>query len=495
MRIRGLTTRREFLRLSTLGAMSAAIVVACAPAQTPAPTQKPTEAPKPAASVPTAAPAKPTEASKPTAAAAKPSESTATPQAAAKPAAAGPVKLVYQNWHGNPPYSNFVKGQADRFTQKNPNITVELVPVAFGDYFPKLLTQLAAGAPADVFWASLGPGLQVVHKNPDLFMDVEPLLKRDVAEINLDDFWPTAKQGSIYKGRYWGICWGTSATEYVFYNKNMFQEAGLTTPDKLFDDGKWTWEAMTDAAIKLTKRSGGRAQAFGVLNPIADHGYMTSLVYAYGGKIFSDDLSKCVINESKEAVQAIQIGADLWCKHKVSPLATDTDVDWESTGKLGMRFWWDALIGRWRTLTKVFDWDFAPVPSGPRGWFAHATSNLWCIAKITKYPDEAWKFVKYVLSPAEDLQWAKEWGWVPFRKANLDPWLEEMGKTPPPKNLKYFKMVQEKAVFHPLTPVWTPAATVWDTEVAQTLNRCAKEPQAALDSYAAGVNKLIKELS
>jgi ABC-type glycerol-3-phosphate transport system substrate-binding protein len=224
---------------------------------------------------------------------------------------------------------------------------------------------------------------------------------------------------------------------------------------------------------------------------------MPTLVLSYGGRIFNDDLSKCVVNESKEALQGIQLGADLFCKHKVSPMATDTDVDWEATGKLGMRFWWDALVGRWRTLTKVFDWDFAPPPAGPKGWVAPATSNLWCIGKGTKHLDQAWSFVKYVLSPPEDLQWAKEWGWVPFRKANLDPWLVEMAKTPPPSpgNLKYFKMVQEKATFHPLTPVWNPAAQVWNTEVRDTLNRCAKEPQAALDAYAAGVNKLIKELA
>ncbi|HEV8637435.1 MAG TPA: sugar ABC transporter substrate-binding protein [Chloroflexota bacterium] len=414
---------------------------------------------------------------------------------AAKPAAGQPVRLVYQNWHGNPPYSQFVQGQADRFMQKNPDVKVELLPVPFGDYIQKLLTQLAAGSPPDVFWASLAPGLQVVHKNPELFTDLDPHLKADAKEISLDDFWPTAKQGSYYKGRNWGVCWGTSATTYLFYNKTMLQEAGLTTPDKLFDQGKWTWEALVDAALKLTKRSGGRPQSFGVLNPVVDHYFMNTLVLSHGGKVFSDDVSKVVINESKEALQGIQLGADLYTKHKVSPMATDTDVDWEATGKLGMRFWWDALVGRWRTLTTVFDWDMVPPPAGPTGWAAPATSNLWCVGgKGAKHPDESWNFVKYCLSPAEDLQWAKEWGWVPFRKANLEPWLGGMAQTPPPHNLKYFKLVQDKAAFHPLTPVWNPAAQVWRNEVAEPLSRAAREPQAALDAYAAGVKKLIAEL-
>jgi len=89
MRTRKLTNRREFLRLTALGAASAAILAACAPAAepTPTPAPKPTTAP---AAVPTTAPA-----AAPTTAPA----AAATPTAAAKPAAtaapaakpAGPV--------------------------------------------------------------------------------------------------------------------------------------------------------------------------------------------------------------------------------------------------------------------------------------------------------------------------------------------------------------------------------------------------------------------
>ena len=80
MPARKFTTRREFLRLSALGAASAAVVVACAPAAaptaTPAPA-KPAEPAKPAPAAPTATPAP----------APKPAAPTPTPVAVAKPAA------------------------------------------------------------------------------------------------------------------------------------------------------------------------------------------------------------------------------------------------------------------------------------------------------------------------------------------------------------------------------------------------------------------------
>lgn len=475
-------TRRQALGLLGVG-MGTLFLVACGQNASPPPVTS-------AASKPTAAP--PRAQSSAQTQSAPTVLPTTQPVAASQPAAASGATLVYQNWEGSPPYDKFVSDQADRFMQKYPNIKVKLLPVPFSDYITKVLTQLGAGSPPDIFWMSLEPGLQVVNKNPELFVDTEPLLKRDASEINLDDFWPTAKLGSIFKGHYWGVCWGTSATTYIFYNKTMFQEAGLTTPDKLFDAGKWTWTALIEAAQKLTKRTGGRPQTYGVVNPLIDQDFMLTALRSYGGQVFNSDLTEVVINQSKEALQGIQLLADLWSKYHVSPLATDTVTHWEATGRLGMRFWWDALVGTWRTYTKTFDWDLAPPPSGPKGWVAPATSNLWCIAKLTKHLEDAWSYVKFALSPSEDLTWAEEFGWVPFRRANLDAWLKEMAKTPPPHNLKYYKLVQGKATLIPLTPAWNPASTLWTTEVAQPLSQGAKEPQAALDSYAEKVNKLIK---
>ena len=96
MQVRKLTSRREFLRLSALGATSAAILAACAPAAAPTPTPAPA-APKPAEPAkPTAAPAATTApAAKPT----EPAEAAAgpSPTAAAKPASAAATPTGLKN--------------------------------------------------------------------------------------------------------------------------------------------------------------------------------------------------------------------------------------------------------------------------------------------------------------------------------------------------------------------------------------------------------------
>ena len=39
----------------------------------------------------------------------------------------------------------------------------------------------------------------------------------------------------------------------MFYNKTMFEQAGLPDPYELQEAGEWTWDAMLEAAKKLTK--------------------------------------------------------------------------------------------------------------------------------------------------------------------------------------------------------------------------------------------------
>ena len=43
----------------------------------------------------------------------------------------------------------------------------------------------------------------------------------------------------------------------IIYNKSMFENNGLKTPDELFDAGEWTWENFKKAAIELTQDSDG----------------------------------------------------------------------------------------------------------------------------------------------------------------------------------------------------------------------------------------------
>ncbi len=78
-----------------------------------------------------------------------------------------------------------------------------------------------------------------------------------------------------YKGQRWGIgnveyrpLYGYIPMTFVAYNKTLFDREGLSDPYDLYVDGKWTWEAATDIAIKATadNDSDGEIDQWGIVD-------------------------------------------------------------------------------------------------------------------------------------------------------------------------------------------------------------------------------------
>ncbi|MCA5011083.1 extracellular solute-binding protein, partial [Clostridioides difficile] len=64
----------------------------------------------------------------------------------------------------------------------------------------------------------------------------------------------------------------------LWYNKTMFDEAGIPYPDK-----DWTWDDYAEAAKKLTKADG--SQYGFALRPTNDQAGWNNIVYDMGGYV------------------------------------------------------------------------------------------------------------------------------------------------------------------------------------------------------------------
>ena len=60
------------------------------------------------------------------------------------------------------------------------------------------------------------------------------------------------KDMGIFNGKLYMFRSEVNESGGMFYNKTMFEQAGLPDPYELQEAGEWTWEAMLDAAKKLT---------------------------------------------------------------------------------------------------------------------------------------------------------------------------------------------------------------------------------------------------
>ena len=337
----------------------------------------------------------PSSATPPSAAAASAPAASTAPSASASAATAAcgsyagpPVTITYAMWGDTTELANQQK-IVDAFKVLNPNITVKVSVADWTTYWDKLQTDLAGGNAPDVLLMD-GP-LYPDYQTRDQLLDLTPLITRDgfdtggLVDLAVQDF--TAPDGHLY-----GLPRDLN-TIALFYNKTMFDAAGLPYPD-----GTWDWNKLVEVAKKLTKTSGGKTSQWGFYTETSDmENFWSSLVWQAGGDILSAD-KKSVLIDSAQAAAGIQFLQDLIYKDKVmqQPVAGGTGDAFEN-GQAAME-----ANGSWLVPTHEaagIDFGVAPLPKGPAGQATSVNPSGVVIYKGTKSADAAWEFVKCYTGP------------------------------------------------------------------------------------------------
>ena len=123
-----------------------------------------------------------------------------------------------------------------RFEADNPNITVEVEVVSWNDIDQKLKTMVQTGDLPDIgnlnYFSSFAAD--------DLLYTAEELVPADV----LADMVPTFIENSKYDGVAYAVP-DLASARLFFYNKDIFEEAGVTEADIA------TWDGLVEAAKKI----------------------------------------------------------------------------------------------------------------------------------------------------------------------------------------------------------------------------------------------------
>lgn len=177
----------------------------------------------------------------------------------------------------------------------------------------------------------------------------------------------------------------------LWYNKTMFDEAGVSYPDNT-----WTWDTMKDAAKKLTKSDKSQ---YGVLAPLHNQEGYYNFVYQNGGEIITED-KKSGYDEPK-TVEAMQYYFDL-VKEGLSPeIFGDAErAEALQNGLVAMGFFGSWNIAGFKDNDYMKDnFDVSVLPAGNDGEQASIFNGLGnAISANTEHPDEAFKWVEYLSS-------------------------------------------------------------------------------------------------
>lgn len=392
-----------FSRRSFLGALAgtggSVILAACSGAPAPAKPQesKPAES-KPADSKPAA----------PAAASATPATTTAA--APAVPAAGKTTVRIHDR------ANNVVEGGAQyelykpgghldkwRADHSNVEVVVEPLPAGTSEYGPKLLALHMGGTIGELAYGAIGSGTFQYEVATGIAGPIEDFVKKE--NFDLGQYLPNivsalrVGEAGLGSGTLYGLPLLVHAgTSVLFYNKSLFEKAGVKPPD----GDTMTYDSLLETAKKLvTKLPDGRPDVYGLI-PTSDtlgkreYLQLQCVVRAFGGELVSEDGKKALFNSPKTK-DGFRWLWDLQFTHGVTPPpSTGISTDVFAQGKSAMLIS-QANVSYTLSLKKDLDWDATAAPKGPAGQRGSMyVGDVYTVPAAAKQREIGWELAKWL---------------------------------------------------------------------------------------------------
>jgi ABC-type glycerol-3-phosphate transport system substrate-binding protein len=394
------------------------------------------------------------------------------------------VEIKVAFW-GGPDEIKIIEDVIAGWQKTHPCITVRLEHTPYRGYADKLLTRIAGRSSPDIICTEVD--LFVTFQSKDVLLDLTPYVQKD-PELDIKGFYPEIINRFTVTGKLYALPRDTAPYACVYYNKKLFDEAGLEYPK---DD--WDVFDMLEKAKKLTKTdTSGRTTQYGFYTWA-----WQNFVYAFGGSMVDnvDRPKRCTLN-SKTSLAGLEFYSDMINKYKVHP--TSTAMTSLAMGVQGM-FMTGRLAmfasGIWETpgLRKItdFDWDIALFPKGPNGRRAFGTGGSgYCILKDSKHPDEAFEVVK-ALSGIK--------GEAMLADAGLaQPAIREVVMSEhwalndnPPANKRVLDEAMKYVVYDPFNANWREAKELYINPELDLVFNGKKAAKEAVEGFTGKVNDLL----
>ncbi|WP_248929255.1 ABC transporter substrate-binding protein [Paenibacillus hamazuiensis] len=393
------------------------------------------------------------------------------------------IELKFATW-GNPAQLELYQKLAAKYQESHPNIEVKIDSIPFADYQQKISVLAAGRELPDIAWISERMVPQFMANG--ILEDVSDVVN-DPA-FNSADIIPSTLELFRKDGKLYGLPFSTPPS-VVFYNKDLFDKAGLTSPNELAKQGKWTWDEFVKSAKAISSGpSSGRTYGANFFRDWKTWIILASYSWSNGSGPFNEDMTKFTWSD-KYGVETFKMLQTMMFTDNSHPKAGE-QVSFES-GKLGMIFDNYSFVSKARTI-KDFKWSIAPMPSGSKGTVPMMGQAGYVLFKESKHPKEAKELLKF-FAGQEGIQTTSAF-FVPPRKSVLssDAFLKQEGN-PDPSDIKQ-AVIDEmpKAKVQPGHIQWQKI----DTEILSGFDHLFGQtgpPEQILKDVEAKVDPLLKK--
>jgi raffinose/stachyose/melibiose transport system substrate-binding protein len=283
-----------------------------------------------------------------------------------------------------------IKAIAEDFTKANPNITVNVQFRGVDAHKDAMRTSAGSNAGPDIYYNWAGPGLGGELVNSGVSLDLTKYY--DQYRWN-DRFNASTLKAYTQYGGYHGVPW-TQRTEVIFYQKDQFTKAGITAAPTTYAE----WVAAAD---KL-KAAGSTPIAMGGKENWHVMRLLDTFIETNCGPEKGDQLNTrkaSWVNEpcGAKSFEQLKTWADNYFNKGFAGLAQAQAAALFTSGKAAM-----ILEGDWFTQQAI-DAEVKPdnigvfaMPTGTGRLYGFSEGQY--IAKASKHPDEAAKFLDYFTS-------------------------------------------------------------------------------------------------
>lgn len=305
------------------------------------------------------------------------------------------------------PQGTIMQGIINKFEAENPDVKIIVETIPFDKLIDVLTVQTMGGDPPDLVVLPFEHIPRFVDmggvKPLDSFLDQTP----GFTEEFFDYLIPMGNIDGVQYGLPVDIACNT-----LFYNLGLLEEMGLPK------QAPASYEEFLTVAEKIsdpTKHVAGFG--LGGASEAGNYSRLNALFWASGAQIFGDD-DKTVLVDSPEGVAAIKRIVEL---HRVQGLTTTSPIELGYTEML--RLFTNEQVG----MIQANIGTVAPVEAGNPEMEFFVAPLIWddfgitlegaqiIMMNTTPHPEEAWKFIRHLLSFESVRDWTVPLTYLPSR--------------------------------------------------------------------------------
>ena len=302
------------------------------------------------------------------------------------------------------------------------------------------------------------------------------------------DLWPVFLQGGCTPAgtdRPLGLLFDTSA-QVMFYNVGWLEDLGMEAPPQ-------TWEEFKEVCSAARDKNDG---TWGYVHSSSGMA-MINWIAGLGGGLIDPRASQAVL-DGPEAVGAVSALRDLvqegcaYCadtpgSDRQSFANEDVLVTFGATSEIAA---YAEAITNPKTAKSRFEWALAPMPYlTPEPTVVVRGSTIGILRTTPRQQLAAWIFVRWLLQPQHDLQWALATGALPMHRSSLEA-TEMLSRLEEDPHYASAIELLPYAQAEPAVPRWSEINALL-TDATATVCQGRAEPADALVAADAAADMLL----